>query len=101
MTMNLMSFSGIFEPTHTTLNGLMMLFLHSPFDKERVRDILSRWHNKIEHNKERTLDDYVDKYYQKETNNKWFNSLMKHIEDEKIRNYWIDRFKYHDINKEV
>ena len=43
-----------------------MPFLHSLFDKERVRDVLSRWYNKIGHKNEQTLYDYVDRYYQHE-----------------------------------
>ena len=90
-----------FEPSHASLNGPLMSFLHSPFDKERVRDVLSRWYNKIEHANEKTLDDYVDRYYQQENNNKWFYSLMKHIEDPTTRKQWLDKFKYHDIDEEA
>ena len=62
---------------------------------------MSRWYNKIEHDNEHTLDDYVDRYYQYEDNNKLFYSLTKYIDNEKIKNSWIDIFKYNGIDKEA
>ena len=69
------------------------ILLHSPLDKERVRDILSRWYFTREHTNTASVDMFVDKYYSQENNNKWFYSIVKRIDNESIRNQWLDKFK--------
>ena len=73
--------------------------LHSSFDKERIREILSKWYNQREHTNEFTLDAFVDRYYTFEDTNKWFYSIVNHIEDISIRDEWLNKFKNWSVDE--
>ena len=75
--------------------------LHSPFDKENVREILNKCYFKREHTNEFTLDSFVDRYYSFEETHKWFYSIVKRIEDITICEKWLNKFKYWSVDETI
>ena len=72
-----------FDNSFDVLNSEFINILHSPFDKEFLRDCLKQWYNSREHaNGDDCIDEYIDKYYKHESSNKWFYSLIKHLPSE-------------------
>lgn len=83
-----------FDSEFDNLKTIGSMLLHSPFEKEFVRDVLTRWYFKKKHQNESSVDVFVDKYYEQENSNRWFYSIVKSIEDESVKNEWKDRFRY-------
>ena len=82
-----------FDCEFDNLKSIGSMLLHSPFDKERIREILSRWYFQRDHSNKSSVDNYVDSYYEYEESNRWFWSIVKKIEDTDIRNEWRNKFK--------
>lgn len=90
-----------FDSEFDNLKTIGSMLLHSPFEKEFVRDVLTRWYFKKKHQNESSVDVFVDKYYEQENSNRWFYSIVKCIEDESVKNEWKDRFRYWSIDEDI
>ena len=80
-----------FEPTYDVFTKIVSNLMHSPYSEDDVKRLIENWYFKGEHQNKNTIDLYVDKYYEKIENNKWFYSIIKHLPKEK-RSFWIDKF---------
>lgn len=92
-----------FEPTHTWLEQIGCLLLHSPFDKEKVHDLLKEWYFRegTDHHNLDTVDAYVEKYYERENSNRWLFSIIKKIPDEGKRVKWYSEYNSKGIDPNV
>ena len=90
-----------FDSEFDNLKTIGSMLLHSPFEKEFIRDVLNRWYFKKEHQNEWSVDAFVDKYYERENNNKWFYSIVRCIEDESIKNDWRSRYRYFSVDEDI
>ena len=92
-----------FEPTHTWLEQIGCLLLHSPFDKETVYDLLKEWYFQegTEHHNLDTVDAYVNKYYKRENTNRWLFSIIKKIPDDAQRDKWHSEFNNKGIDPDI
>ena len=78
---DIMELLSYFEPTHDNLSGVVANLYHSPFDKDDVLRWINEWYFAVEHNNHDTVEAYVNKYYERVNNNKWFYSIIKHLPD--------------------
>lgn len=91
-----------FEPTHSQLEQIGCLLMHSPFDKETVERLLKKWYFQegTDHQHLDTVDAYLD-YYEFECSNRWLFSIIKKIPDAKERQKWYDEFKDEGIDPNI
>ena len=82
-----------FDHEYDNLKTIGSILLRSPFDKERIRDILTRWYFQRDHSNKLSVDNYVDSYYEYTESNIWFWSIVKKIPDDDIRKEWRNKFK--------
>ena len=82
-----------FDCEFDNLKSIGSMLLHSSFDKERIREILTRWYFQREHSNKSSVDNFVDKYYEYEESNRWFWSIVSKIDDVDVRNEWKNKFK--------
>ena len=80
-----------FEPTYEVFTSIVSNLMHSPYGIDEVKEMVERWYFRAEHQNQNTIEIYCDKYYEQVMNNKWFYSLMKHLEPE-ARNKWIGKY---------
>lgn len=92
-----------FEPTHKWLEQVGCSLMNSPFDKDKVRDLLKKWYfqDGTHHHNERTVDGYVDDYYKREFTNRWLFSIIKKIPNPAKKKEWIDEFKCKGIDPDL
>ena len=91
-----------FDSTFTNLSSICSNLIHSHFDKEYLRSILSQWYFRIEHTNTSSLDNFLDKYYeQTEPSNKWFRSIIKHIENEDVRKAWYNDYLKNAVDDNI
>ena len=88
---DIMELLSYFEPTHDNLSGVVANLYHSPFDKDDVLRWINEWYFAVEHNNHDTVEAYVNKYYERVNNNKWFYSIIKHLPDSD-RLVWRNKF---------
>ena len=103
-----LSSCGHFEPTFSNFQSVIVNFLHSPYEKEDVQRLVSKWYFKAEHQNKETIAVFCDKYYEKAENNKWFFSIVNHLDDKskkewrrKAFEYTIDEEADFDINGDI
>lgn len=65
----------------------------SPFKKEFLIDIISEWYEQEEHDHPENVEHFINTYYHREYNNKWFFSLLKKFGTEEVRNEYIKQHK--------
>ena len=90
-----------FDCEYDNLKLIGSMLLHSPFDKERLRTILSRWYFQREHSNKSSVDNYVDKYYEYEESNRWFWSIVSKIDDVDVRNEWKNKYKSVAVDESI
>ena len=87
----MMELLSYFEPTHDNLSGPVANIYHSPYKKSEVLKYINDWYFSVDHHNIDTVDAYVNKYYEKVNNNKWFYSIIKHLPDSE-RTMWRNKF---------
>ena len=104
----ILSLFSHFEPTFSNFQSVIVNFLHSPYDKEDVQRLVSEWYFKAEHQNTETIAVFCDKYYEKAENNKWFFSIVNHLDDEskkewrkKSLEFMLDQEADFDLNGDV
>ena len=65
--------------------------------KNKVHELIELWYFKGEHQNKNTIENYLNSYYEKIESsdsrcNKWFFSIVKHIEDEEKRLEWRNKY---------
>ena len=60
---------------------------HSPYSKEFLIECVSEWYKQKEHDHPERVDEFINKYYENENSNKWFFSLLKHLNKDKKEEY--------------
>lgn len=73
---------SLFPCEFDDLKSIGSILLHSPFEKEFIRDTLNKWYFQRRHTNESSVDEFVDRYYKQENTNRWFYSILSHIDDE-------------------
>jgi len=86
-----------FEPTYDTFKSIVSNLLHSPYEKNKVQELIESWYFTGEHQNRNTIENYLNSYYEKIESsdsrcNKWFFSIVKHIEDEQKRLEWRNKY---------
>ena len=71
---------------NTILTTLAPLY-HSAYSKDYLIDTISEWYEQVEHNHPENVENFINRYYEYEDNNKWFYSLLKHLPKEKSDAY--------------
>ena len=88
-----------FEPIFENFEKVMINLFHSPFEKKFITNLVKEWYfQNDDHHNLNTVDVYSDQYYTKEDSNKWFFSIMKHLEhDVKIK--YLERYSINTIDE--
>lgn len=87
-------FLNNFEPSFDNLMNTLAPLKNSPYTKEFLTENLLKWYGQREHSN--GVDNVVIQqmnYYNYENSNKWFFSLLKHL-DEKIKNQYLMKYQY-------
>ena len=80
----------------TQINSLF----NSPYDKEFLIEVLTEWYNKSSHNTPDDIADIVNRYHKYEKSNKWFFTIIKHL-DENVRKEYIKAYAKSSINYDI
>lgn len=80
-----------FDPEFDNFKSIVMNILHSPFDEQYITDLVDKWYNSRVHHNQDTVQSF-SQYYSHELNNKWFFSIIKHLDTDR-RKYWLDKIK--------
>ena len=76
---------------HNLIHDIAPLY-NSPYTKEHLTDIITKWYTQTSHKTTDDIAGIVNKYYHYEDNNKWLFSLIKKIADDDKRMEWRDKF---------
>lgn len=74
-------FLSHFLHEYYNLIGALRPLLNSPYDKDFLAKHLIKWYGRRPHSNgiEGPVMNVIDKWYERENNNKWFFSLLKHL----------------------
>ena len=87
----LLELFGNFAPEYDNFTKIISNFLHSPYPQERVLKVVEQWYFTRPHHNEQTIENYVNKHYERVESNRWFFSIIHNLDDIN-RNAWIKRF---------
>ena len=79
-------------------NGILVQLAplyHSPFNKSFLIEAVSEWYEQEQHDHPENVENFINRYYTKEHNNKWFYSLLKKFGNDEVRNEYIKIHKDH------
>ena len=85
---------GIENNTNGILVQIGPLY-NPPFSKSFLIDSISEWYEQEEHEHPENVENFINRYYNKEPTNKWFFSLLKRFGTDEIRNEYIKTHKDH------
>lgn len=88
----LFSLLKLFPPEHDNLSNIVINVFHSPLNIESTIPIVESWYNQRIHTNPCPVRSYA-KYADHVESNKWFYSIIKHIEDPITKQYWLDKVK--------
>ena len=90
-----------FEPTFPNFEKIMVNLFHSPFDQEYMTFMVKNWYfARNDHHNLTTIDDYSEKYYEKVDSNKWFFSILNHLDATKKR-YYLEKYANNHIDESI
>ena len=89
-----------FEPSYENFTSIVCNILSSPYESEFLKSVIEKWYFKIHHENTNTIDNYINSYYNKTLNNKWFFSIIKHLPKEERINY-IEAFAEESIDQSI
>lgn len=84
-----------FEPTYENFTSIVSNLINSPYEKDVVQQYIEDWYFEGDHQNQNTIELYCNKYYEKIETNKWFFSIIKHINNEDKKKEL--KHKYSDI----
>ena len=82
-----------FEPTYESFTNVVSNLMHSPFEADEVLNWIETWYFKGEHQNKNTIQQYCDKYYERIENNKWYWSIVKHLDLNEQREWRMKGFE--------
>lgn len=88
-----------FEPEYDNLITILPILYHSSYELQTLSAVLTRWYNQREHTNGCPVDNFVN-YYEQELSNKWFFSLLKHV-DKNVRNQYLSKFVQNKVDESV
>ena len=82
--------------TNTILCTLGPLW-HSPYSKEFLINTVSEWYEQAEHTHPENVENFINRYYEREDSNKWFFSLIKKL-NENVRADYKTKYVKNNID---
>ena len=80
-----------FESTYENFTSVVCNILSSPYTSEKLTDLIEKWYFRIRHENVNTIQTYINTYYNQTFSNKWFFSIIKHLNpDEKQK--WLNTY---------
>ena len=90
-----------FDPVFDNFEKVVINLFHSPYEKEVITDLVKEWYfQDDDHHNMNTIDQYSDQYYEKVVSNKWFFSILKHL-DYEIRKEFYEKYSNNNIDEEA
>ncbi len=90
-----------FEPTFENFEKIMVNMFHSPMDKEYITYMVKWWYyQNNDHHNLNTIDLYSEQYYEKVDSNKWFFSILKHL-DYDTRKKYLEKYSINIIDEDA
>ena len=81
-----------FEPEFNIFSQTLAPIIHGPYDKEILIEHFTKWYAQREHhNGVECIGTFINSYYEFNNTNKWFFSVIKHL-DVDTRDYYISKY---------
>ena len=89
-----------FESTYENFTSVVCNILSSPYTSEKLTDLIEKWYFRIRHENVNTIQTYINTYYNQTFSNKWFFSIIKHLNpDEKQK--WLNTYAQKSIDLSI
>lgn len=88
----LLKLLNLFPPDFENIESIISILCHSPYPIEVIKRVCYQLYNKKEHENWDIIEEYINKYYEYEKSNKWFDAIInKYYEPQTIKDFgWTD-----------
>lgn len=88
----LLKLLNLFTPDFENIESIVSILCHSPYPIDVIKRVCYQWYNKKENEDGDIIEEYINKYYEYEKSNKWFDTIMnKYYEPQTIKDFgWTD-----------
>ena len=83
----MLTFLDHFDNCFNTVLITLAPLYHSPYSRDFLIECIQEWYDKAEHDKPEQATSIINRYYNYDESNKWFFSLLKHLDESDRQSY--------------